>query len=41
MLGVGHKSPAYSAQSTVSLEKGKAFQTIDDEFYKCSGSSTG
>src|ERR1035438_9864545 len=34
MLGVGHKFPAYSLQATVSLEKGKAFQTISDQDYK-------
>ena len=34
MLGVGHKFPAYSLQATVSLEKGKAFQTISDEDFK-------
>ena len=34
MLGVGHKFPAFSLQSTVSLEKGKAFQTISDQDYK-------
>src|ERR1035441_294658 len=33
MLGVGHKFPAYSLQATVSLEKGKAFQTIGDEYF--------
>ena len=33
MLGVGHKFPAYS-QATMSLEKGKAFQTITDRDYK-------
>ena len=34
MLGVGHKFPAFSLQATVSLEKGKAFQTITDQDYK-------
>src|ERR1700693_1810308 len=34
MLGVGQKFPAYSLQATVSLEKGKAFQTIGDEDYR-------
>ena len=34
MLGVGHKFPAFSLQSTVSLEKGKAFQTISDQDYR-------
>jgi peroxiredoxin (alkyl hydroperoxide reductase subunit C) len=34
MLGVGQKFPAYSLQATVSLEKGKAFQTIGDENFK-------
>ena len=34
MLGVGHKFPAFSMQATVSLEKGKAFQTITDQDYK-------
>ena len=34
MLGVGHKFPAYSLQATVSLEKGKAFETIGDEDFK-------
>ena len=34
MLGVGHKFPAYSLQATVSLEQGKAFQTISDEDFK-------
>jgi peroxiredoxin (alkyl hydroperoxide reductase subunit C) len=31
MLGVGQTFPAYSVQATVSLEKGKAFQTITDQ----------
>ena len=34
MLGVGQKFPTYSLQATVSLEKGKAFQTISDEDYR-------
>ena len=34
MLGVGHKFPAYSLQAAVSLEKGKAFQTISSEDFK-------
>ena len=34
MLGVGHKFPAYSVTATVSLEKGKAFETISDLSYK-------
>ena len=34
MLGVGHKFPGFSLQSTVSIEKGKAFQTISDQDYK-------
>jgi peroxiredoxin (alkyl hydroperoxide reductase subunit C) len=34
MLGVGHKFPAFSVQATVSLEIGKAFQTITDQDYK-------
>ncbi len=34
MLGVGHKFPAYSLQATVSLEKGKAFETIGNEDFK-------
>jgi hypothetical protein len=34
MLGVGHKLPAYSLQAAVSLEKGKAFQTIGSEDFK-------
>ena len=34
MLGVGQKFPAFSVQATVSLEQGKAFQTIDEESYK-------
>jgi lipoyl-dependent peroxiredoxin subunit C len=34
MLGVGHKFPAFSLQATVSLEKGKTFQTITDQEYK-------
>ena len=33
MLGVGVKFPAFSLQATVSLEKGKAFQTITEETY--------
>jgi peroxiredoxin (alkyl hydroperoxide reductase subunit C) len=31
MLGVGQTFPAFSLQATVSLEKGKAFQTITDQ----------
>ena len=31
MLGVGQKFPAFSLQATVSIDKGKAFQTISDE----------
>ena len=34
MLGVGQKFPSYSVQATMSLEKGKAFQTISDQDYK-------
>jgi alkyl hydroperoxide reductase subunit AhpC len=34
MLGVGHKFPAYSLQAAVSLEKGKAFQTISGDDFK-------
>src|SRR5690242_1456588 len=34
MLGVGQKFPAFSVQATVSLEKGKAFQTISDQDFK-------
>ena len=34
MLGVGHKFPAFSVQAMVSLDKGKAFQTITDQDYK-------
>ena len=34
MLGVGAKFPAFSLQATVSLEKGKAFQTITDQTYR-------
>ena len=33
MLGVGHKFPEFSLQATVSLEKGKTFQTITDQTY--------
>ncbi len=33
MLGVGHKFPGFSLQATVSIEKGKAFQTITDRDY--------
>lgn len=33
MLGVGQKFPAFSLQATVSLDKGKAFQTITNEDY--------
>ena len=34
MLGVGQKFPAFSLQATVSTDKGKAFQTINDSDYK-------
>jgi len=34
MLGVGQKFPSYSVQATMSLEKGKAFQTISNQDYK-------
>jgi len=33
MLGVGLKFPAFSLQATVSIERGKAFQTIADGDY--------
>ncbi len=33
MLGVGSRFPAFSLQATVSIEKGKAFQTISDNEY--------
>jgi alkyl hydroperoxide reductase subunit AhpC len=33
MLGVGQQFPNFSLQATVSLEKGKAFQTITDRDY--------
>jgi alkyl hydroperoxide reductase subunit AhpC len=33
MLGVGQKFPSFSLQATVSVEKGKAFQTITDTDY--------
>ena len=33
MLGVGSKFPAFSLQATVSIDKGKAFQTISDNEY--------
>jgi lipoyl-dependent peroxiredoxin subunit C len=33
MLGVGEKFPVFSLQATVSLEKGKTFQTITDQEY--------
>lgn len=33
MLGVGQKFPVFSLQATVSLERGKAFQTITDGDY--------
>ena len=33
MLGVGSRFPAFSVQATVSLEKGKAFQTVTDRDY--------
>jgi peroxiredoxin (alkyl hydroperoxide reductase subunit C) len=34
MLGVGQTFPAFSVQATVSLEKGKAFQTITDQDFE-------
>jgi peroxiredoxin (alkyl hydroperoxide reductase subunit C) len=34
MLGVGDKFPSYSVTATVSLDKGKEFQTITDQDYK-------
>lgn len=34
MLGVGQKFPAFSLQATVSIDKGRAFQTISDEDFK-------
>jgi peroxiredoxin (alkyl hydroperoxide reductase subunit C) len=34
MLGVGEQFPAFSLQATVSLEKGKAFQTITNHDYQ-------
>lgn len=34
MLGVGQKFPAFSLQATVSIQKGKTFQTITDQEYK-------
>ncbi len=34
MLGVGEKFPGFSLAATVSTEKGKAFQTINDQTYK-------
>ena len=40
MLGVGHKFPAYSLQAVVSLEKGKAFQTVSNEDFKDNGRSS-
>ena len=41
MLGVGHKFPAFSLQAIVSLEKGKAFQTITQPgLSRTSGRST-
>jgi len=33
MLGVGQKFPVFSLQATVSLERGKTFQTITNEDY--------
>ena len=33
MLGVGSRFPAFSLQATVSIEKGKAFQTISENEY--------
>ena len=33
MLGVGQKFPVFSLQATVSLDKGKTFQTIADSDY--------
>jgi lipoyl-dependent peroxiredoxin subunit C len=33
MLGVGQRFPAFSLQATVSIDKGKAFQTISDSDY--------
>jgi alkyl hydroperoxide reductase subunit AhpC len=33
MLGVGQKFPSFCLQATVSLEKGKTFQTITDQDY--------
>lgn len=33
MLGVGSKFPAFSLQATVSIERGKAFQTISENEY--------
>ena len=33
MLGVGQKFPTFSLQATVSIDKGKAFQTISDSDY--------
>jgi len=33
MLGVGAKFPVFSLQATVSIEKGKAFQTISESEY--------
>jgi peroxiredoxin (alkyl hydroperoxide reductase subunit C) len=34
MLGVGQQFPAFSLQATVSTERGKAFQNIDNDAYK-------
>jgi peroxiredoxin (alkyl hydroperoxide reductase subunit C) len=34
MLGVGQQFPAFSVQATVSIEKGKAFQTITGQDYQ-------
>jgi alkyl hydroperoxide reductase subunit AhpC len=34
MLGVGHRFPSFSLQATVSVEKGKAFQTVTDQDFK-------
>ena len=33
MLGVGEKFPAFSLDATVSIDQGKAFQTITDQDY--------
>src|SRR5689334_24731936 len=34
MLGVGDKFPEFSLPATVSIEKGKAFQNITNEYYQ-------